>query len=78
MFDGIFTDERLSGTLYPPYFSYLLEKDMPLLVRLAEPILTSIGERSSPTEGRLVPMMRGNIFFGSYSLNDFFLVCFVI
>ena len=73
--EGIFTDERRIGTLYPPYFNYLLEKEMPLLVRRAEPILISIGEISSATEGRLVPMMRGNIFLGSYSLNDFFLVC---
>jgi hypothetical protein len=73
--EDIFTDERRIGTLYPPYFNYLLEKEIPLLVRRAEPKLISIGEISSVAEERLFPMMRGNIFLGSYSLNDFFLVC---
>jgi len=77
MLVGIFTDVRLTGTLYPTSFIYLFEKDPPRLVLRAEPILTSIGERSSPTEARLFPTMRGSIFLGYSSLNDFFLVCWI-
>ena len=61
---GIFTDVRRTGWLYPAYFSYLLEKDPPLLVLRAEPILTSMGKRSSPIDARLFPTIRGSIFLG--------------
>jgi hypothetical protein len=43
-------------------------------VRRADPKVLSIKGNSSWMEGRFEPI-KGSIFFGSSSLNDFFLVC---
>jgi len=72
MFDGIRTDERRIGML-SPYFIYFA-KDPARLVRRADPKVLSIKGNSSWMEGRFEPI-KGSIFFGSSSLNDFFLVC---
>jgi hypothetical protein len=71
---GTLTDERRSGAVSPPSLTSLL-KDPPREVRLAEPMLTSIGEISSWMDERLGAPMSGSIFLGYSSRNDFFLVC---